>query len=171
MAYRTKTYIAGAWTEDKNAVEALHKWNNNDYWGLNFSDAHDLTQARDSSLNCNIKRSLKGRLDLSKTFVLIVSDATKKVRNGSCQYCSFYISPTSSCSKGYSTSLASYVDYECSVAFSEIPKIVVLYNSTTVDKSKCPEVLKTKGSHVAMHKRENGELKWDYQAIKNAIMG
>ena len=49
-------------------------------------------------------------------------------------------------------------------------KIVVLYNSTKVDKSKCPEALKDFGTHVAMRYKENGVEYWDYQAVKNAIM-
>ena len=85
MVYRTKTYIAADWDGDKNAVEQLYKWKNSNYWSLNFHDAHDLTQARDSSLNCSIKTSLAKRLDGSKTFVLIVGNNTKTVRRGSCQ--------------------------------------------------------------------------------------
>ena len=34
MTYRTKTYIAGDWTEDKDAIDQLHKWNNNKYLTL-----------------------------------------------------------------------------------------------------------------------------------------
>ena len=68
--YRTKTYIAGDWTGDSDAIEQLYKWNDSKYWSLHFIDAHDLTQAKDSSLNCSIKASLKTRLDASKTFVL-----------------------------------------------------------------------------------------------------
>ena len=59
MHYRTKTYIAGDWTGDKTAIEQLYKWKNSDHWSFDFVDAHDLTQARDSSLNCSIKASLK----------------------------------------------------------------------------------------------------------------
>ena len=73
MAYRTKTYIAGDWTGDKDAIDKLYQWNTSKYWSLSFTDAHDLTKAKDSSLNCTIKRSLKVRMDASKTFVLISS--------------------------------------------------------------------------------------------------
>ena len=59
MTYRTRTYIAADWTNDYDAVERLHKWNDSEYWSLSFSDAHDLMQAYDSSLNCTIKKSLK----------------------------------------------------------------------------------------------------------------
>ena len=72
MTRRTKTYIAGDWTGDKDAVEQLHKWNDSKYWGLSFKDAHEITQSSDSSQNCSIKASLRTRLDISKTFVLIV---------------------------------------------------------------------------------------------------
>ena len=56
MAYRTRTYIAGDWTNDKNAIDQLYKWNNSDYWGLDFVDVHQFHQSNDGSLNCSIKR-------------------------------------------------------------------------------------------------------------------
>lgn len=68
---RTKTYIAADWSGDIDAVEQLHKWNKSYYWSLSFSDAHDITQARDTSLNCSIKSSLRVRLEASKRFILI----------------------------------------------------------------------------------------------------
>jgi len=48
-----------AWTNDKDAVNQLHTWNNSKHWSLSFTDAHDLTEAHDSSLNCSIKASLR----------------------------------------------------------------------------------------------------------------
>lgn len=76
MYYRTRTYIAADWDGDKNAVDVLYSWNDNKYLALSFTNAHDLMQARDSSLNCSIKNSLKERMDASKTFVLIVGSNT-----------------------------------------------------------------------------------------------
>ena len=90
MAYRTKTYIAADWDGDKNAIDQLHTWNDGKKWSLSFTDAHDLTQARDNSLNCSIKASLATRMDASKTFVLIVGSGTKSRRAGECTYCSNY---------------------------------------------------------------------------------
>ena len=87
MTYRTRTYIAAEWDGDSDAVQQLHKWNDSNHFSLSFTDAHDLQQSRDGSLNCSIKRSLAERLDASKTFVLIVGSNTKSVRSGSCQYC------------------------------------------------------------------------------------
>lgn len=168
MVYRTRTYIAADWSGDKDAVEQLHKWNNG-YWSLSFTDAHDLTQSSDSSLNCSIKTSLKTRMDASKTFVLIVGDKTDSVTAGSCRYCSSYNSWTSSCARGRSIDYRSYIKYECDKAVEAKIKIVILYNSTIVSRSKCPEAVRYKGTHVAMLYRKNNNLFWDYNAVKNAL--
>ena len=169
MTYRTKTYIAADWDGDRDAVEQLYKWKNSKYWSLTFVDAHDLTQARDSSLNCSIKSSLAKRLDVSKTFVLIVGGNTKTVKSGSCQYCDSKNSWTGSCARGNTVDNRSYVEYECDKAVRDDLKIVVLYNAATVDKSKCPDVVKSIGTHKAMCYYENGQYYWDYQAVKSAL--
>ncbi len=136
-----------------------------------FHDAHDLTQARDDSLNCNIKRSLAARLDASKTFVLIVGNKTNTVTSGSCSSapCDSYNSWTMSCAKGYNVDYLSYIKYECDKAVKDRLKIVVLYNSTRVNKSNCPDVVKNVGTHTAMCYYENGQYYWDYQAVKSAL--
>ncbi|WP_418837191.1 TIR domain-containing protein [Paratractidigestivibacter faecalis] len=61
-------------------MSTLQHWNESSRWGLSFVDAHELTQARDTSLPCSIKRSLRERLDASKTFVLVVGDKTKDLQ-------------------------------------------------------------------------------------------
>jgi len=169
MAYRTKTYIAADWTGDKDAVDQLQKWNDSNFWSLSFSDAHDLTQARDDSLNCSIKASLGIRLDSSKTFILIVGSNTKSVRSGSCSYCSSYNSHTFSCARGYSVDYRSYIEYECEKAVRDEIKLVILYKAATVDKSKCPDSIKAKGTHAAMCYYQEGKYFWDYNAVKLAI--
>jgi len=150
-------------------VNELYKWNDNKYWGLSFVDAHDLTTARDTSLNCSIKASLKSRLDVSKTFVLIVGSETKNLRSGGCQYCDDYDSNQSSCDKGKSVDYRSYIQYECDIANKDISNIVVLYNATTVKKALCPETLKSVGTHAAMRYSRDGEQYWDYNAVKKAL--
>jgi hypothetical protein len=139
MSYRTKTYIAADWTGDSNAIQQLYYWKNGNRWSLDFHDAHDLQQSRDSSLNCSIKRSLALRLDASKTFVLIVGNNTRTVRSGSCQYCGSYYSEILSCLRGYNVDYRSYIEYECDKAKAAYNEgkmnIVVLYNAATVDKS------------------------------------
>ena len=160
--YRTKTYIAGDWTGDNDAVQQLYKWNDSNRWGLSFHDAHEITQASDSSRNCSIKASLRKRLDISKTFVLIVGDGTKTRRAGQCSYCF----DRNECG---SSSNKSFIEYECDKAIRDGIKIVVLYNSHIVDKNKCPDILKYEGIHVPMCYLKEGKLCWDYQTVKKAL--
>ena len=169
MVYRTKTYLAAEWDGDKNAIEQMHKWKKSKYWGLTFTDAHDLTQARDSSLNCSIKSSLATRFNSSKTFVLIVGSNTKTVRSGSCRYCDSYESSTYNCTRGMSVDYRSYIQYECEKAVRDGLKIVVLYNAASVNKSNCPDVIKDEGTHKAMQYIEDGSRYWDYQTVKDAL--
>ena len=169
MVYRTKTYLAAEWDGDRDAIEQLKKWNNSDYWSLSFTDAHDLTQARDGSLNCSIKSSLNTRLNSSKTFVLIVGPNTKTARNGSCQYCISYNSYTGSCARGMLVDYKSYIEYECAKAIRDGLKIVVLYNAASVNKGKCPDIIKNVGTHKAMCYINNSQYYWDYNTVRGAV--
>lgn len=177
---KTKTYIAADWDGDKDAVEQLRKWNNSKYWGLHFVDVHEATSSSDDSLNCTIKRSLRQRMSISKTFVLIVGDYTKSVRSGACYLCSMNVSvPVPHCLNGHTfLDNKSYVEYECSLAKSAYEvgdiEIVVLYNSTVRHFDKCPSCLQGIGSHVAMKRTVvdywgNRSVEWNYQAVKEAL--
>ena len=52
--------------------------------------------------------------------------------------------------RGRSVDLRSFVKFECAKAIEAGIKIVVLYKSTVVSKSKCPDAVKNVGTHVAM---------------------
>lgn len=168
MAYRTKTYIAGDWDHDRDAVEQIYKWKDGNKWNLDFHDVHELTQARDTSLPCSIKASLKARMDASKVFVLIVGDHTSSITKGSCQFCKSYSSILSYCTRKHTVDRRSFVKYECDKAVEANLKIVVLYNGTSVIRSKCPDVVRYKGTHAAMRKTD-GTFAWDYEAVKKAL--
>ena len=182
MAYRTKTYIAGEWDGDSNAIEQLYTWNAGDKWSLHFVDAHSYKQCYDSSMPCTIKSSLLERLNRSKTFVLVVGNNTTSARKGSCVYheCGnkWYSSALGQylclvTGKSYSTE--SFIEYECRMAYQawrrNEMRIVVLYNAAILDKSKCPEVLRRIGTHEAMKSYNPawGRCMYDYQKVKNAI--
>lgn len=167
MIYRTRTYIAADWTSDKDAVEQLKYWNNNEHWGLSFGDAHELSQCKsDSTNNCNIKKNCSQNLDHSKHFVLIIGENTKELRAGYCMYCKNY----NECDYTYKTN-KSFVEFECDYAVRNNLSIVVLYNSATVDKSKCIDsVVNIAKAHARMLKREtDGKYHWDYQSVKAAF--
>lgn len=170
MAYRTRTYLAADWDTDIEVIDKLRSWNDSDYWGLSFTDAHDLMKAKDTSLNCTIKSSLGDRMDASKTFVLVVGTETKSLRAGSCYYCKDYDFGKHGCKHGWSTSSKSYIEYECDKAKRDGLKIVVLYNSGYVFKDRCPDSLKDEGRHIAAFHWEGTTKKWNYANIKSAIM-
>lgn len=80
--YRTKTYIAGDWTGDSDAITQLYDWNEGDKWNFHFVDVHDNYNCYDSSMPCTIKDSLAERMRRSKVFVLVVGNETKTTRKG-----------------------------------------------------------------------------------------
>lgn len=169
MAYRTRTYIAGDWDNDKDAVDQLRAWNDSNYWSLNFTDAHDLQTARDGSLNCSIKASLKTRMDASKRFVLIVGEKTDDVTAGGCQLCGSYNSYGKYCAKGYTVDTDSFIKYECRKAVEAEIKIIVLYRYARVCREKCPESVRYLGVHAPMLYIKDDKYYWDYQSVKNAF--
>lgn len=177
MVYRTQTYIAGDWDGDRDAVDQLKRWNNSNFWRLSFYDVHEKTQSLDTSLNCNIKRSLQLRMDVSKRFVLVVGDKTNTITSGSCGLCPFhtyYYTCGYVCNKGYRYDSRSYVKFECDKAVDAGIEIIVLYNSTSVDINKCPSILRDRGCHIPMKKLKFSSMRgyfvdWDYEAVKKAF--
>ena len=180
MFYRTKTYLAGDWDGDRNAIDKIHEWNKSNYFsGLDFVDVHEFVQAKDTSLPCSIKSSLAERMRMSKTFVLVVGEHTKALTKGTCLRCKKCIKFDDSfawCSSQMRIDRRSFIEYECDLAVRERLKIVVLYNSAKVRKELCPDAVKNLGNHTAMKKRDyewhakTYVEKWDYQAVKDAIM-
>lgn len=76
MVYKTKTYVAFDGGNDMNYYQTLKMWSNNDKIDFTLNNAHDLKQARDSSLQDSIKRSLRERIQSSKVMILIVGKET-----------------------------------------------------------------------------------------------
>lgn len=170
--YRTQTYIAGDWTGDSDLINKLIEWNKSDHYNLHFSDVHNKIQSRDTSLYCSIKKSLATRLDMSKTFVLIVGQKTDLLTKGSCQYCSKYISYLAKCNAGGYIDYRSYIEFECQKAKRDGLKIVVIYNYLNIHREKCPECLRYVGTHIpAYYRAVDGKEYWNYSAIKSAING
>lgn len=165
MTYRTRTYIAGDWTNDKEAIDQLYKWNDSNYWGLDFVDVHQFHQSSDSSQNCSIKESLRQRMDTCKTFVIVIGNKTKITTAGSCSNCTkFY---RGICLSGNTTSNKSYIQFECDKAVRDGLKIVVLYNGIYKHPELCPDSIRNVGTHLSM---KNSDGSWKYSEIKNAIM-
>ncbi|WP_433475015.1 TIR domain-containing protein [Spirillospora sp. CA-142024] len=77
MSYRNKTYVAFA-SEDINYYRLMTAWRDNEHIDFNFLDAHDLAQARDTSLPETIRRSLRLRLANTKQAIILGSAKGKK---------------------------------------------------------------------------------------------
>lgn len=177
LVNRTKTYIAGDWTGDSDLINKLEEWNKSENLDLSFVNVHEVTQSSDSSLKCSIKRSLRQRISISKTFVLIVGKSTKGLRSGACYNCESYVSSVYGpfCSKKHTIDNRSFVDFECEMALKDyndgkLKNIVVIYNGlTSPDYSRCPQKLRNVGLHIGSDILENGDYKWAYTRIKNAI--
>lgn len=179
--YRTCTYIAGDWTDDKDLIDKLHEWNNSNHLNLSFVDVHDLTQSRDSSNPCSIKQSLRKRLNITKTFVLIVGQNTNDLTKGSCRYCANYVSSIYGypfCKSGGVIDYRSFIEYECEMALKDynaglIKKIVVIYNGCLgTMPSRCPSVLRDVNGVIYLGSDmigKDGRRYWNYSEIKDAI--
>ena len=97
---------------------------------------------------------------------------TNSLTKGGCQLCGSYSSWTRSCLRGRSVDYRSYIQYEWEKAAKDGLRIVVIYNSAYVYKDKCPESVRNKGTHInGYYKDSNEKYYWNYEKIKNAIMG
>jgi hypothetical protein len=80
VPYRNKLYIAFDGDRDMECYLTLQMWNANKYIDFDFSDAHDLNTARDTSLPDSIKAQLRERMINSKVMLLCVGDHTRFLR-------------------------------------------------------------------------------------------
>lgn len=182
--YRTKTYLAGDWTGDSDAIQQIMTWNDGNKWGLHFVDVHKYAQCYDTSMPCTIKDSLRDRMNVSKKFVLIVGDSTKTTRKGSCAYkdCGnkmydFWYNTYTCKVIGKTYNTQSFIEYECELAHKAWLRgeleIIVLYNAASVNTSKCPDILHGVGKHESMKSWNPiwNKYTFDYQRVKKAIEG
>lgn len=83
MSYRNKTYVAFA-SENIHFYRLMTAWKANEHIEFDFTNAHDVYEARDTSLPSTIKRRLRERLSDTKQVVLLGStDAKRKGGDGS----------------------------------------------------------------------------------------
>lgn len=119
MAYSNKYYACFDGDNDINYYRLLTAWSENEHHEFTFNDAHALTQARDTSSEETIKRSLRERLKNSKALVVLVGKNTKN--------------------------LYKFVRWEIEQAIAMgLPIIVVNINKKrSMDNDLCPPILRT----------------------------
>lgn len=77
MTYRSRTYIAFDGDNDMHYYRLMTAWSENERLSLNFSNAHDLNTARDSSQEESIKRQLRERFANSNLFIVLIGQNTR----------------------------------------------------------------------------------------------
>lgn len=124
MAYRNRTFVSFDGDTDMHYYRLMTAWHQNDRSPFNFYNAHELEQARDSSLEATIKASLARRMAESSVFVLLVGDRTRF--------------------------LYKFVRWEMEQALARrLPIIAVNLNGTRfMDEERCPPLLRDK---LAIH--------------------
>jgi len=95
----------------------MKAWDKNDKFDFTFVNAHDITQARDTSTEASIKASLRKRLNASDILVVLIGEKTKN--------------------------LYKFVRWEIEVAIEkEMPIIAVNINKKrSRDDNRCPAIL------------------------------
>lgn len=119
-----KCYTCFDGDEDIHYYRLMQAWHKNEKFDFTFDNAHELKQARDTSLEETIKRSLRDRLKASDVFIVLVGTKTKN--------------------------LFKFVRWEIDQAISlNIPIIVINLNSKkAIDSELCPPILREK---LAIH--------------------
>lgn len=77
MAYRSRVFISFDGDNDIHYYRLMRAWKQNDSTDFNFSDAHDINTARDTSLESTIKRRLRDRLANAKVLVSLIGSNTR----------------------------------------------------------------------------------------------
>lgn len=150
MPYRNKTFVSFDGDNDMHYYRLMTAWHQNDNTSFNFYDAHELTQARDTSMEATIKASLQIRMRESKVFVLLVGEKT--------QY------------------LYRFVKWEIEQALSrKLPIIAVNLNGTRyLDENRCPPVLKPElAVHISFNVRmmQHALENWPDYAYRQHLLG
>ncbi len=153
MPYRNKVFVSFDGDADIHYYRLMCAWKQSDKTDFNFFNAHDITQARDSSTEETIKRSLSQRLANSRVFVCLVGESTRY--------------------------LYKFVRWEMEQALnSGIPVICVNLNGKrSMDENRCPPIIR---NELAVHVSFNAAIiqysleYWPdehYRLIKEKVSG
>lgn len=77
MAYRNKVFVSFDGDNDIHYYRLMRAWKQSDRTPFNFSDAHDINTALDTSMEETIKRRLSERLADTRVFVSLIGERTR----------------------------------------------------------------------------------------------
>ena len=146
-----KMYITADWEEDQSVVTQIERWNQKQGGTYLILKDVDLLDEMEGEWSCFAKASLKQAIQECDIFLLVVGEETLSVKEGSCSLCENYRSFSGNCAHGRITDKRGFLEYQCALAKELNKKIIVLYALDCVDKSKCPQVVREIGVHMAMY--------------------
>lgn len=131
MPYRNKVFVSFDGDRDIRYYRLMMAWKQSDHTSFDFYNAHEVSSARDSSLESTIKSSLQERMRHSKVFVLLIGESTRF--------------------------LYKFVRWEIEQATKRnLPIICVNLNSArSIDTERCPPILR---NELAMHVSFNAKI-------------
>ncbi len=150
MNTQIKIHTAADWEQDLSVVNQIEKWTQSQSGKYLISRDLDLLDDMEGEWFCFAKASLKQAIDESDIFLLVVGEETLSVMEGSCSLCENYRSFSGNCAHGRVTDKRGFLEFQCATAKELNKKIIVLYSMNVVDKSKCPQVIRELGQHIAM---------------------
>ena len=77
MPYRNKVFVSFDGDTDIHYYRLMRAWRQSDLTSFRFYDAHDLMQARDTSTEESIRRSLASRLANTKVLLVLIGEKTR----------------------------------------------------------------------------------------------
>ena len=77
MPYRNKVYVCFDGDKDIHYYRLMKAWHQTYHSTFSFSDAHELNQARDTSMESSIKRQLMERLRNTREFIVLIGESTR----------------------------------------------------------------------------------------------
>lgn len=166
MKVGTKIHIAADWEEDQSAVNQIYKWNEEQEEVFSLTDSSELLEDMESEWSCFAKTVLKSKVQEADIFLLVVGEDTISVKEGGCPLCENYRSFSGNCAHGRTTDKRGFIEFQCAMALEFNKKIIVLYHADSIDKSKCPFVIRETGSHFAMKSvKSDGKTEWNLSVI------
>lgn len=196
-----RVYISADYSEgsgDRNVVETLNKWGNDDLHKVDFIDMAKVVSGSisdDSDCRpCDLKLEFNNQINASSAVIIVIGDKTKYRTAGSNCYrvnkarlecsCTPYKQNKngSKVCKVYNTSDAydmnvgninaySYIRHEFEQAKKRNKVIIVVYNSLRKEANWLPSYMKDYESvaHPFWIKNSNGDKVGDYSYIKEAL--
>ncbi len=171
MSVKTKIHIAADWEQDQSAVRQIYEWNRKEGEKFFLSDDSEALEDMDSEWACFVKKSLQCKIQETDIFLLVVGDETNSVQEGSCLFCENYRNFSGNCAHGRTADKRGLIEFQCVQAIESNKKIVVLYHAVSVDKLKCPWLLRDHGIHFAMKVvASDGNQAWNLKDVMNQCL-